>query len=76
MQKLLSRITPFIILGIAITAFAFGLILLAYLLLIGATIGIILFAINKIKERFFTPKKTINKPRQGKTIDSDDWRVL
>ncbi len=78
MQRLLNRLIPFLFVGIALLAFTFGIFLLAYLFLFGAAIGLILFFINLIKEKFFQskistrPKK--NKP--GRTIDSDDWKVL
>jgi len=76
MQKLLRRITPFIILGISLVALTFGLILLFYLFLFGATVGIILYIINWIKIKYSSRTKTPAKTRSGRTIDSDDWRVL
>jgi len=75
MQKLLNRILPFVLLGIAIAAFAFGIVLLAYLFLFGAFVGIILFGINWLRDKF-TPRKKPPSKRTGLTIDSDDWRVL
>lgn len=76
MQRLFNQLIPFIFIGIAIVAFAFGIMLLAYLFLFGAMVGLVLFLISWIKQRFFT-KKTITKPkRNGRTIDSDDWKNL
>jgi hypothetical protein len=77
MQRLLNRIAPFIMIGIALVAFAFGIFLLAYLFLFGAIIGMILFIITWVKETFFHSKKSIRpKTKQGRTFDSDDWKVL
>jgi hypothetical protein len=78
MQRLLNRLIPFFLIGIALLAFAFGIFLLAYLFLFGAAVGLVLFFINLIKEKFFQPTLS-NKPKktkQGRTIDSDDWKVL
>ena len=78
MQRFLNRLVPFLLIGIALVAFAFGIILLAYLFLIGALVGLILFFIAWLRAKFF-PKKTLSKPRsmkQGRTIDSDDWNKL
>lgn len=77
MAKFLSRLIPFIFLGIAIVAIAFGMLLLFYLFAIGATVGLILFAISWIKDRFFPPQKLpTHKQKTGRTIDTDDWKHL
>lgn len=78
MGKFLSRLLPFIFLGIAIVAIAFGMLLLFYLFAIGAVVGLILFLITWIKDKFFPPPK-LPKPtekKSGRTIDSDDWKHL
>lgn len=77
MQRLINRIIPFIMVGIAIVAFAFGIFLLAYLFLFGAIMGLILYLAALIKDKLF-PSKTVNPPAptSGRTIDSDDWKVL
>jgi hypothetical protein len=78
MQRFLNQLIPFILIGIAIVAFALGIMLLAYLFLIGAIVGFVLFIAARIREKFFQPKKAIkrkdNKP--GRIIDSDDWKEL
>lgn len=77
MQKLIQSIVPFIILGVAIVAFAFGVFLLSYLLLFGALVGLVLFIITWIRDKFFSPKmskKHIKK--SSRIIDSDDWKEL
>lgn len=81
MQQLLSRLLPFLIAGVAIVAMTFGVILLAYLFVFGAIVGIVLFALNWARDNFFgKPKKTTKpnteKKSQGRIIDSDDWRKL
>lgn len=77
MQRLIKHVIPFILIGIALVAFAFGIFLLAYLFLFGALVGLILFAINYLREKFFPAKKhSIKKTKSGRIIDSDDWKVL
>ncbi|OGT36843.1 MAG: hypothetical protein A3F11_08660 [Gammaproteobacteria bacterium RIFCSPHIGHO2_12_FULL_37_14] len=77
MQRLIKQFIPFIFIGIAIVAFIFGIMLLAYLFFFGAIIGLILFIITWIREKFFpvkTPLKPTKKP--GRTIDSNDWKEM
>ena len=77
MRRLINRLIPFFIAGIFLVAMAFGLVLLAYLFLIGEIAGMILFAVASIRERFFSPKKKVKPPQpSGRVIDSDDWRKL
>lgn len=79
MQRFINQLIPFIFFGIAIVAFAFGIILLAYLFFFGAMIGLLLFLISWIRQRFFPTKKVVvktTKTRKGQIIDSDDWKEL
>jgi len=77
MQKLIRQLIPFLFIGIAIVAFAFGIFLLAYLFLFGAIVGLILFILTWIRDKFFSKKKVLAKKKNsGRIIDSDDWRVL
>lgn len=81
MQQLLSRLLPFLIAGVAIVAMTFGVILLAYLFVFGAIVGVVLFALNWVRDNFFgkpkKPTKTETKNKsQGRIIDSNDWRKL
>lgn len=83
MQRFLNQLIPFIFIGIAIVAFAFGILILAYLFLFGAFIGFILFIVAWIRDRFFPPKspmvrRTTHKAQRksGRIIDSDDWKEL
>jgi hypothetical protein len=68
-QPILARLVPFLLLGVAIVAFLFGMLLMAYLFVFGALLGLALFMISWVRERFF-PTKTIVK-RSGRTIDQD-----
>lgn len=70
----MSRIIPFIFLGIMIVIFVVGIVLLSYLLVVGAVVGLVLFAIVWVKEKLFNKKnKSIVKRKPGnQTIDHDD----
>lgn len=77
MQRFVNKLLPFFLAGMAIVVLAFGLMLLVYLLLFGAVIGLILFVVNWLREQLFPPKKPIPvKKERGRIIDSDDWKVL
>lgn len=77
MQRFFNQFIPFILIGIAIVAFAFGIILLAYLFLFGAIVGFILFMISWVRNKFFQPKTVVKtKKMTGRVIDSDDWKKL
>lgn len=73
MRKIINQITPFILLGTGIVAFALGIMLFAYLLLFGAILGGILYLANWIRESYFRKKKPLHKVRQYRVIDSDEW---
>ena len=74
MQRFLNRLVPFILLGIAIIVFAFGIILFAYLFLFGAIIGFILFGMIWIRKKFFASKKQpLSKAPSRRIIDSNEW---
>ncbi|RDI46520.1 hypothetical protein [Aquicella lusitana] len=78
MQRFLNQLIPFLLLGIAIVAFVLGIMLLAYLFLFGAIVGLILFVIAWIRQKFF-PAKTVARTKKrtsGRIIDSDDWKKL
>lgn len=74
MQKLINGIVPFIVLGIIIVIFVFGIILLSYLLIFGALVGLVLFLIAWVKEKFFPSKHmtTTKNKKPGITIEHDD----
>jgi len=77
MQDFLKKLSPYLFTGIALVAFAFGMMLLAYLLLFGALVGFTLFAIAWLKQKFFSPNTPTNlqpKMKSGRVIDSDHWQ--
>jgi hypothetical protein len=75
-MRFLNRIIPFLIAGMILVMLAFGMVLLAYIFLIGTVVGIALFAVSWIRERFFTRPPKPPAQKQGRFIDSDDWRKL
>lgn len=77
MRHFLNQLLPFLLLCIAVVAFVFGIVLLAYLFLFAAAVGVIIFIYAWIRNRLFPRKKPV-KPVQksGRIIDSDDWREL
>jgi len=79
MRAFINKLIPFVFLGIAIVAFAFGIVLLAYLFIFGALIGFILYLFYWIKHKFFPPKiqridRRTKKPKSDRIIDSDYWK--
>jgi hypothetical protein len=69
MKNLYAKI---IMLGIALVAIFYGLILLAYLFVFGATVGLILFAVAWIKAKYFASRSISVPKRTGRTIDHDE----
>ncbi|MBA3661293.1 MAG: hypothetical protein H0W64_06175 [Gammaproteobacteria bacterium] len=78
MRRFFSQLIPFIFIGVALVALAFGIFLLAYLFFIGAIVGFVLFSLAWLKQKFFPPKAVVKlkSPRPPRTIDSDDWKEL
>ena len=78
MKNLIAKLIPFILVGMAIVAFSFGIILFIYLILIGTAVGAVLFFIQWIKIKIFQKKhvKSSTKAKKGRIINSDDWRRL
>ena len=72
MQSLFARIIPFIFLGIMIVLLVAGVIILSYLLIAGAIIGLILFAVAWVRDRFFNHKPNSTMPKKGRTLDHRD----
>jgi hypothetical protein len=70
---------PFIMLGIGITALAFGIVIIAYLLFFGAIVGFTIFAIKWLQTKLFgakIPPANNQTKQQGRIIDSNDWKEL
>lgn len=76
MQTLFSRIIPFIICGIIIVALIAGLVLLSYLLVLGAFVGLILFMLAWFKNKIFPPTTIVvtKPPKDGKTFDHNEFK--
>lgn len=78
-MKLLNRLTPFIAAGVFIVALVFGMVLLAYLFVFGAILGVAMYLINLIRDKFFSKKpekQPAPKQPSGRIIDSNDWHKL
>jgi len=67
MTRWLARLIPFILLGFILVVFIAGIILFSYLLILGALLGLILFVIQWIREKFSKPKQEMT--RSGRTFD-------
>lgn len=74
-RGLFARLLPFVFLGVMIVLLMAGLILLSYLLIAGAIVGITLFLFSWLKEKLF-PSKQIQKyqPKtdHGRTFEHDN----
>ena len=53
---ILARIIPYLVLGIALVFMFIAFIFLSSILLIGAIVGLIIFAVTYVKTRFFGSK--------------------
>jgi len=75
-MSILSRILPFLFFGMFIVVLVVGLVLLSYLLIFGAIVGLFLFALAWIRDKFFAPKDVVpyQKPQKGtgRTFDHDE----
>jgi hypothetical protein len=78
MRRLLNQFLPFVFVGIALVALAFGIMLLVHLLFLGAIVGAVLYTISYVREKFFMAKSPAptQKKSTGRIIDSDDWRKM
>ncbi|HSW69162.1 MAG TPA: hypothetical protein VLI69_03245 [Gammaproteobacteria bacterium] len=75
MNNLFQRLMPFLFLGIMLVVLVAGLILLSYLLIWGAIVGLVLFLIAWIREKFFPTRqltKSDKKRTSNRIIDHED----
>jgi len=74
MNKVVAKIVPFLFLGIMLVILVAGVILLSYLLIWGAVVGLVLFSIAWIREKLFPSKHLAKteKPKSGRIIDHED----
>ena len=74
MRRLILLLFPFFFLGCLAVLFVVGFILFFYLVVAGALVGLILFLIAWVRERFFTTKqakKIIISPKRGRTFEHE-----
>lgn len=78
MRRIISLLLPLFLIGVVLGIFVLGIILLSYLFIFGALVGLVLIVISKIKGIFFPPKITIQptQKQSGRIIDSDEWNQL
>lgn len=77
MKQLYKQFAPFVVIGIILAIVFFGIMLLAYLFLIGLVLGSILYVIRLIRDKFFPSQKPKQQAKtRGRIIDSDDWKKL
>lgn len=74
MQNFFKRLMPFVAFGIMLVLLAVGIILLSYLLVLGALIGLALFGFALLREKLFPSKSISTKIKRGQTIDHDDLK--
>ncbi|MDR3478182.1 MAG: hypothetical protein P4M14_09155 [Gammaproteobacteria bacterium] len=74
MQNFFMRVMPFITFGIILVLLIVGIILLSYLLVFGALIGLALFGIAWLREKLFPSKNVSTEVKQGRTIDHDELK--
>lgn len=75
-ENLLNRITPYIGMGILVALFIIGLIIFSYVIVIGAIIGLIFFAIAYIRSKFAAkkPQRLHKKTHRGRTIEHNNFK--
>ena len=75
MKNFFQPVIPFIAFGITLFLLIAGIVILSYILIFGAFIGLVLFAIAWLREKI-SAKKTVKKPNpvehKGRVIDHDD----
>jgi len=74
MRRIFTSLIPFLFFGILVVILAAGLIIVSYLLIWGAIVGLILFLIAWIKEKLFPSKhltRTNPSKSSGRTIDHE-----
>ena len=74
-MQLFSRIVPFLFLGLFLVVLVLGLILFSYLLILGALVGIVLFAIAWLRDKLFARENLPQKQppeKHGRIIEHDD----
>ena len=74
MNNLTSKIVSFLFLGMMLVILVAGFVLLSYLLIWGAIVGLVLFVIAWLREKLFPSRQMtqVDKPESGRIIEHDD----
>ncbi len=74
LDKFLARFLPFVFIGIAIAVGILFFTVMAYIMLIGIVLGLFLYLIVFVKDKFFSKKsqKHVNI-KSKRTFDYDDF---
>lgn len=77
-SALLMKIMPFIGIGIFLVVLIVAFVLLSYVLLIGAVVGLVLFVVAYIKQTFFSGKvskdSVMVSKKPSQTFDNDEFK--
>ena len=68
-----NKLGYYLAMGICIVLAVIGLIIFSYIIVIGAIIGLALFGLSYLRQRFFMPPKKSNK-KQGKLYDHSEFK--
>lgn len=72
-MRLLEKILPYIILGITIALLILALVVLSYVIFWGILLGLLIYGIAWVKNKFFTPKsQSLNEETSGRIIEHND----
>jgi uncharacterized membrane protein len=72
MRELFAKVIPFLVLGIMLVVFVIGLIFVSYVLLFGALVGLVLYVVAWVRDKFFPTKEITQPPKSGRTIEHDE----
>ncbi len=78
LRNLLRQLSPFILLAAILLILSFGLVILFYVILASIVVSLVLYVVNWVQNRFLKrpPKQPKKEQKQGRVIDSDEWRRL
>ena len=78
MQRLLTRLLPFLFTFLIALAFIFGMVLLFYFFLFSLALGIVLSIYRAIRQRLRgeSPPASQHVKQSHRVIDADEWKEL
>lgn len=80
MQQLIRFIVLLALVAAAILFFLLGIVVFTYLFIIGFAVGLGVYIVAIVKQKWAASKKPLNSNKSQKTtgriIDSDDWKEL